>query len=406
MSINNLHRSPYLHPDRPIPNRSPIGIHHSYNGSWTSSQRTETQSREPALDGWDVTPSGFSPLDHSRVQGDGQGQGYVYGYGQGRGRGRDRRPVVGSWQRRHTRDWLDRQIYDDNPSDETPSEDNNTSPIVTIEQETHEKDENNENNDPYEDELSSKLEKVVIGPDGWPVYSSEPEEPKVFNEDKEPEEAKVESPPDLSPSTTAADSSSIEVVIDPLTADPPYTDDEEGEESVENGDDSSTARPSTPSPPPPPPPPTFNPAKHGRTYGGGHYSKDPSPNVMRVANPRKWGSSGPASVNEVTGSVKSGTVHTKSSSIPPMTPPHSPELQTRDLPSECPHLRKSLAPTYRGRLLKIEVVDGVKRYVDESSVFIGRLVKEIETEVTLFERFGQYGPVVSCFFPVAYRRNS
>ena len=361
-----------------------------------------TQPRDPTLGGWDVTPSGFSLADHNQGQGQGegqgQGQGYVYGYGQGRGRGRDRRPVVGSWQRRHTRDWVDRQIFDDNPSDKTPSEDNNSSPVITIEQETHEQDEKNEKNDPYEDELSSQLDKVVIGPDGWPVYSSEPEEPKAFNEDEEPEEANVESPPDLSPSTTAADSSSIELVIDPLTADPPYTDDEEEEENVEDVDDSSTARPSTP--PPPPPPPTFNPAKHGRAYGG-HYSKDPSPNVMKVPNPRKWGSSGPASKNEVTGSVKSGTVQTKSKSIPPMTPPHSPELQTRDLPSEYPHLRKALVPTYRGRLLKIEVVDGVKRYVDESSVFIGRLVKDIETEITLFERFGQYGPVVSCFFPVA-----
>lgn len=78
-----------------------------------------------------------------------------------------------------------------------------------------------------------------------------------------------------------------------------------------------------------------------------------------------------------------------------MTPPRSPQTQAQDLPSEYPHLRKTIAPTYRSRLLKVEVVDGEKRYFDESAVFVGRLVKEEETEESLLHRFGHYGPVVS-----------
>lgn len=40
-------------------------------------------------------------------------------------------------------------------------------------------------------------------------------------------------------------------------------------------------------------------------------------------------------------------------------------------------------------------MNGVKRYIDQSAVFVGRLVKEVETEQSLLERFSQYGPVVS-----------
>lgn len=84
-------------------------------------------------------------------------------------------------------------------------------------------------------------------------------------------------------------------------------------------------------------------------------------------------------------------------STPPLTPPPSPPHAPIELSSEYAHLRKLLAPTYRGRLLK-EVHasgDGQTRYIDESAVFVGRVVKERESEVSLFQRFAKYGPVVS-----------
>jgi hypothetical protein len=65
------------------------------------------------------------------------------------------------------------------------------------------------------------------------------------------------------------------------------------------------------------------------------------------------------------------------------------------IPSEYPHLAKVVAPTYRGRLLNEEMHKGEVRYIDPSAVFVGRLVKEQETEATLLQRFGKYGQVVS-----------
>lgn len=78
-----------------------------------------------------------------------------------------------------------------------------------------------------------------------------------------------------------------------------------------------------------------------------------------------------------------------------MTPPPSPPHGPIDLPSEYPHLRKLLAPTYRGRLLTEEKLgDGEVRYTDQSAVFVGRVVKEQESDASLFQRFAKYGPIV------------
>jgi hypothetical protein len=46
-------------------------------------------------------------------------------------------------------------------------------------------------------------------------------------------------------------------------------------------------------------------------------------------------------------------------------------------------------------LLKEEIVRGELRFVDECAIFVGRLVKEKETPLTLLKRFAQYGQVVS-----------
>jgi hypothetical protein len=78
---------------------------------------------------------------------------------------------------------------------------------------------------------------------------------------------------------------------------------------------------------------------------------------------------------------------------PNEAPPISP-LSARSLPSEYAGLTKTLAPTYRGRLLKEERVDGGSRFVDECAVFVGRLVKGEETQSTLYQRFAKYGRIV------------
>lgn len=73
-------------------------------------------------------------------------------------------------------------------------------------------------------------------------------------------------------------------------------------------------------------------------------------------------------------------------------------LSARSLPSEYAGLTKTLAPTYKGRLLKEERSDGGSRFVDECAIFVGRLVKGVETEFTLLDRFAKYGRIV-CHLP-------
>lgn len=73
-----------------------------------------------------------------------------------------------------------------------------------------------------------------------------------------------------------------------------------------------------------------------------------------------------------------------------LTPPANAVLS-----SDYPYLTRVIAPTYRGRLLKPEIIKGEIKYIDESAVFVGRLVKEQETDATLLKRFSKYGRVVS-----------
>lgn len=48
-------------------------------------------------------------------------------------------------------------------------------------------------------------------------------------------------------------------------------------------------------------------------------------------------------------------------------------------------------------------MQGVTRYIDEAAVFVGRLVKEKETEATLLQRFQKYGNVVSTLTALIHR---
>ncbi len=66
-------------------------------------------------------------------------------------------------------------------------------------------------------------------------------------------------------------------------------------------------------------------------------------------------------------------------------------------PSYHPFLRRALVPIYKGRALKEDTSTGEVRYIDESAIFIGRLVKTLETKETLLRRFERYGKIVSYF---------
>lgn len=50
--------------------------------------------------------------------------------------------------------------------------------------------------------------------------------------------------------------------------------------------------------------------------------------------------------------------------------------------------------------MREEVEDGVSRYIDDAAVFVGRLVKTQETQLTLFKRFERYGKIVSAHVSV------
>ncbi|KAL7423191.1 hypothetical protein Q5752_002491 [Cryptotrichosporon argae] len=77
---------------------------------------------------------------------------------------------------------------------------------------------------------------------------------------------------------------------------------------------------------------------------------------------------------------------------PTAEPPSGPTLHTTFDP-RYPHLRKAVIHTYKGRILREDTSAGVIRYIDDSAVFVGRLVKGQETTSTLLQRFGRYGRV-------------
>ncbi|WOO77702.1 uncharacterized protein LOC62_01G001264 [Vanrija pseudolonga] len=60
-----------------------------------------------------------------------------------------------------------------------------------------------------------------------------------------------------------------------------------------------------------------------------------------------------------------------------------------------PHLRAQVLPTYKGRLLREEYVDGEPKYFDDAAIFVGRLVKNQETHLSLLKRFERYGKIVT-----------
>jgi hypothetical protein len=70
-----------------------------------------------------------------------------------------------------------------------------------------------------------------------------------------------------------------------------------------------------------------------------------------------------------------------------------------------PGLIKRVIPTYKGRSLREETSTGDTKYYDECAVFVGRLAKGQETELTLWRRFARYGDIVSVGRPRQHRQN-
>ncbi|BEJ17110.1 hypothetical protein CspHIS471_0605110 [Cutaneotrichosporon sp. HIS471] len=63
--------------------------------------------------------------------------------------------------------------------------------------------------------------------------------------------------------------------------------------------------------------------------------------------------------------------------------------------STCPGLVRKLVPMYRGRLLREEIINGQSRFVDDAAIFVGRITKEQETQLTLLKRFERYGRIAA-----------
>lgn len=91
-------------------------------------------------------------------------------------------------------------------------------------------------------------------------------------------------------------------------------------------------------------------------------------------------------------------LHTPLPPAPPTYPSVSP-LPNTDSPfvqhHHYPQLRKQVIPTYRGRTLREDLTGETPRFFDDAAVFAGRIVKEMETEQTLYQRFSRYGQIVS-----------
>ncbi|ORX40216.1 hypothetical protein BD324DRAFT_267000 [Kockovaella imperatae] len=111
---------------------------------------------------------------------------------------------------------------------------------------------------------------------------------------------------------------------------------------------------------------------------------------------------------QIGGSIASPSAISHHSLPPPMNPYPPPPVDTPACATVMatasmhgspevyhPYLTSAMVPTYRGRLLDIVEVDGIVRYIDPAAVFVGRLPKTQETDLTLHKRFSKYGPIVA-----------
>nr|XP_031859605.1 uncharacterized protein CI109_004880 [Kwoniella shandongensis]KAA5526677.1 hypothetical protein CI109_004880 [Kwoniella shandongensis] len=80
--------------------------------------------------------------------------------------------------------------------------------------------------------------------------------------------------------------------------------------------------------------------------------------------------------------------------VPPIAlPDNSVNIVDVETSPNHPHLRRAVVHTYRGRVLTEDLTSDEPRYIDERAIFVGRLNKELETQLTLLRRFERYGIV-------------
>jgi hypothetical protein len=89
------------------------------------------------------------------------------------------------------------------------------------------------------------------------------------------------------------------------------------------------------------------------------------------------------------------STHSETDTLPPCPTQAQSALRPDIMDPRYPHLRKCVIPTYRGRTLREDLSEDTPRYFDDAAVFAGRLVKELETEQSLYHRFSRYGQIVS-----------
>ncbi|WWD04716.1 hypothetical protein V865_002787 [Kwoniella europaea PYCC6329] len=67
-----------------------------------------------------------------------------------------------------------------------------------------------------------------------------------------------------------------------------------------------------------------------------------------------------------------------------------------------PNLRRTILHTYKGRPLIQDMSSDEERFIDERAIFVGRLVKHVETSATLLKRFNKYGTVSTIEYNPSY----
>ncbi|OCF62343.1 hypothetical protein L486_02011 [Kwoniella mangroviensis CBS 10435] len=67
-----------------------------------------------------------------------------------------------------------------------------------------------------------------------------------------------------------------------------------------------------------------------------------------------------------------------------------------------PNLRRTILHTYKGRPLIHDMSSDEERFIDERAIFVGRLVKQVETSATLLKRFSRYGTISTIEYNPSY----
>ncbi|BEI94193.1 uncharacterized protein CcaverHIS019_0606520 [Cutaneotrichosporon cavernicola] len=124
----------------------------------------------------------------------------------------------------------------------------------------------------------------------------------------------------------------------------------------------------------------------------------PSIAPSEVASSRRISSKGTKASQSASGRPKSGHLGVAITAQPTCGPTPAEDTgpsRPSSTGSTCPGLVRKLVPMYRGRLLREEIINGRSRFVDDAAIFVGRITKEQETQLTLLKRFERYGRIAA-----------